>query len=256
LTPFVAQEAAVLQELQHDNIVALLDVIANDSSIEFVFELMDMDMKAYLEQLGRVRMHDMFVWEFSRQMFSGLEFLHRNGVVHRDLKPHNLLLSNKQGRGRFPRLKIADFGLSRFVTEPISSYSSEMVTLWYRAPEILLQARTYGTEIDIWSAGCIICEFASGVPLLPGADAAAELELMVAVLGPPPLAAVQLMKAHAAGHMLDEISEIVEDTPLDELVSLSRPGGLKLVKWCLEYLPGDRCSAMQALSHTVFSHKQ
>jgi len=241
-----------LQELSHENIVVLLHVSAFRDSMEFVFELMDMDLKAFMNLTDGHVMGEDELWDYSRQLFSGLAFMHQSGVMHRDLKPQNLLISSVGTKA--PKLKIADFGLSRFVTEPISLYSSEMVTLWYRAPEVLLQARTYGSEVDIWSAGCIICEMSSGKPLLPGSDVLGELELIFSVMGPPRRATHRQLRAHPGGDVLDAMAEVGEDLPLELKVSLGQ-SGLNLVKWCLEYLPDDRCSAQQALSHVALQKK-
>lgn len=247
------KEAAVLQELAHENIVVLLHVSAFPDCMEFVFELMDMDLKAFMSLTDGLAMEEDELWYYSRQLFSGLAFMHQNGVMHRDLKPQNLLISGIGSNA--PKLKIADFGLSRFVTEPISLYSSEMVTLWYRAPEVLLQARTYGSEIDVWSTGCIICEMAAGNrPLLPGSDALGQLELIFSVMGPPRRSTHRMLRGHPGGTLLDEMADVGEELPLELKVNLPQPG-LNLVRWCLEYVPDDRCSAQQALSHVVFQKK-
>ncbi len=240
-----------MQELHHENIISLLNVSSSPDAMEFVFELMEKDLKAFL---SKCVLEEQEVWHLSRQLFSGLAFMHRFGILHRDLKPQNILLSNINGGA--PLLKIADFGLSRFVTEPVTNYSSDMVTLWYRAPEILLQARVYGTEIDVWSAGCIICEMVTGKPLLPAADVETEFALILSTLGPPPLSALRLMRALPGNKLLDDMDSLDPQLPmLEQIVDLPR-SGLNLVKWCLEYIPEDRCTAQQALSHVVFAAKE
>lgn len=93
---------------------------------------------------------------------SGLAFCHSRRVLHRDLKPQNLLI-DKEGS-----LKLADFGLARAIGIPVRTYTHEVVTLWYRAPEILLGSKHYSTAVDIWSVGCIFAEMATKIPLFPG----------------------------------------------------------------------------------------
>jgi serine/threonine protein kinase len=88
------------------------------------------------------------------QLIRGVYYLHAHRVLHRDLKPQNLLI-NKKGE-----LKLADFGLARAFGIPVNTFSNEVVTLWYRAPDVLLGSRTYSTSIDVWSAGCIMAECA------------------------------------------------------------------------------------------------
>lgn len=96
-----------------------------------------------------------------RQLMQGLEYCHARSYVHRDLKPQNLLIANGQ-------LKLADFGLSRAGAPPLRLYTREVVTLWYRAPEILLGSPHYSVGADIWSVGCIFTELANRDPLFPG----------------------------------------------------------------------------------------
>jgi serine/threonine protein kinase len=103
------------------------------------------------------------------QMLRGLHFCHVRGVMHRDLKPQNILVS-KDGR-----LKLADFGLARAFVPPIRPFTHEVVTLWYRAPEILLGCKTYALPVDIWSVGTILAEMVTKRPLFPGDSEVDEL---------------------------------------------------------------------------------
>ena len=109
-----------------------------------------------------------------------MAFCHERRVLHRDLKPQNLLI-NKSSL----QLKLADFGLARAFGVPVRNYSHEVVTLWYRAPDVLLGSRKYSTQIDMWSAGCIFAEMVTGKPMFPGANEADELRLIFKSLGTP-----------------------------------------------------------------------
>ena len=95
-------------------------------------------------------------------MLKGIEYCHTKGVIHRDLKPQNILISE---RGQ---LKLADFGLARAFVPPARQFTHEVVTLWYRAPEILLGCKIYAFPIDIWSIGTIIAEMARKKPIFNG----------------------------------------------------------------------------------------
>lgn len=87
-----------------------------------------------------------------RQLFDGIAYCHKHRVLHRDLKPQNLLIDNEG------HIKLADFGLARAFGLPVRTYTHEVVTLWYRAPEILLGSKSYSTSVDVWSLGCIFAE--------------------------------------------------------------------------------------------------
>ena len=109
----------------------------------------------------------------------GIYFCHAHRILHRDLKPQNLLI-DKEGN-----LKLADFGLARAFGIPLRTYTHEVVTLWYRAPDVLLGSRTYSTSIDVWSAGCIMAEMISGTPLFRGRDNNDQLNQIIRILGTP-----------------------------------------------------------------------
>lgn len=111
----------------------------------------------------------MFVQSYMYQLLRGIAFSHGRGVMHRDLKPQNLLVD------RHGSIKIADFGLARAFMLPIRPYTHEVVTLWYRAPEILLGQRQYAPAVDIWSIGAIFAEMVNRRPLWPGDSEIDEL---------------------------------------------------------------------------------
>lgn len=157
------REISILKNLSHKNIIELLQVVHREDYLMLIFEYMEYDLMKYINTYGNV----MFL---INQLVSGLHHLHTRRIVHRDLKPTNILV-NGQGI-----LKIADFGLARFLNTHDFAYSPEVVTLWYRSPELLKGATSYGCEIDIWSLGCIIYEMIVKRPLLPGEDKASQLE--------------------------------------------------------------------------------
>ena len=124
--------------------------------IFFIFD------KRYFELRGRLNPNETstLFW----QLLKGLSYCHSKSVLHRDLKPQNLLVHEGV-------LKLADFGLARAVGLPVRQYSNEVVTLWYRPPDVLMGARIYNFTVDSWSAGCIFAEISnSGTPLFPGTD--------------------------------------------------------------------------------------
>lgn len=148
------REIALLQELNHPNIVKLKDIAHGENKLYLIFEYASLDLKKYLDIKGgplpaRTVKHLLY------QLLEGLVHCHKRRIMHRDLKPSNLLIDS-EGK----QLKIADFGLARSFGLPMKSYTHEVVTLWYRAPEILLGQKLYTTAVDMWSVGCIFYEMA------------------------------------------------------------------------------------------------
>lgn len=173
------REICLLKELKHKNIVRLHDVLHSEKKLTLVFEHCDQDLKKYFDSLnGEIDLE--VVKSFMFQLLRGLAFCHSNNILHRDLKPQNLLI-NKNGE-----LKLADFGLARAFGIPVRCYSAEVVTLWYRPPDVLFGAKLYTTSIDMWSAGCIFAELANaGRPLFPGSDVDDQLKRIFKLLGTP-----------------------------------------------------------------------
>merc|ERR1712151_1183358 len=153
------------KELQHPNIVRLCDVIHTERKLTLVFEYLDQDLKKLLD-LCDGGLDAATTKSFLYQLLRGIAYCHQHRVLHRDLKPQNLLI-NREGA-----LKLADFGLARAFGIPVRSYTHEVVTLWYRAPDVLMGSRKYSTPVDIWSVGCIHAEMArcDGARVLPRAE--------------------------------------------------------------------------------------
>lgn len=156
-----------------------------------------------------------------QQLLSGIEFCHKRRVLHRDLKPQNLLI-NREGE-----LKLADFGLARAFGIPVRSYTHEVVTLWYRAPDVLLGSRKYSTPVDIWSVGCIFAEMYTRKPLFPGRSTDDQKEKIFKLLGTPDPATypdiVQLpdWKEPATKYPAKSLKEIIPNMDDDAIDLLS-----------------------------------
>uniref|UniRef100_A0A3P8WIM1 cyclin-dependent kinase n=1 Tax=Cynoglossus semilaevis TaxID=244447 RepID=A0A3P8WIM1_CYNSE len=166
------REVSLLKDLKHANIVTLHDIIHTQKSLT-----LDKDLKQYLDDCGNtIHVHNV---KDLKVLLRGLSYCHRRKVLHRDLKPQNLLI-NERGE-----LKLADFGLARAKSIPTKTYSNEVVTLWYRPPDILLGSTDYSTHIDMWGVGCIFYEMATGRPLFPGSTVEEELHFIFKLLGTP-----------------------------------------------------------------------
>jgi len=175
------REISLLKDLVHPNIVGLKDVVYSDSKLYLVFQYLDYDLKAFmdLQEKQSQQFEPELIQHFLRQLCSGMSFCHDNRVLHRDLKPQNLLLDAEYN------LKLADFGLARVFSVPLRQYTHEVVTLWYRAPEILLGTKEYTTAIDSWSIGCIFAEMTTLQPLFPGDSEIDELFRIFRTCGTP-----------------------------------------------------------------------
>ena len=173
------REISILKQLQHPNIVRLHEVIHTETSLTLVFEYLDQDLKNYLDACGDRGIDDYTVKSFLFQLLQGIAYCHKHRVLHRDLKPQNLLI-NMDGE-----LKLADFGLARGFGIPVKKYTHEVVTLWYRPPDILLGSTRYSSQVDIWGVGCIFAEMCTGRPLFCGANDTDQLLKIFKVLGTP-----------------------------------------------------------------------
>ncbi|XP_060865786.1 cyclin-dependent kinase 7 [Metopolophium dirhodum] len=172
------REIKLLIELDHENIIALFDVFGHLSNISLVYDFMDTDLEVIIKDSSIVFTQS-HIKAYTIMTLKGLEYLHMNWILHRDLKPNNLLV-NKKGI-----LKIADFGLAKRFGSPDRLHTHRVVTRFYRAPELLFGARAYGPAVDIWATGCIVAELLLRVPFLPGESDLDQLTKIFTTLGSP-----------------------------------------------------------------------
>ncbi|PTD04654.1 Serine/threonine-protein kinase ppk23 [Fusarium culmorum] len=178
------REIQILKDCQHRNIVTMEEVVVGDdvsrpdNSLFLVLEFVEHDLKSILEDMPEPFLSSE-VKCLLLQLTSGIAYLHDNWILHRDLKTSNLLLNN---RGQ---LKIADFGMARYVGDPPPKLTQLVVTLWYRAPELLLGAKTYDAAVDMWSVGCIFGELLTREPLLQGKNEVDQVSRIFELCGVP-----------------------------------------------------------------------
>lgn len=141
--------------MHHMGIVKLIETINGDKKLYLIFEFLDYDLKKYLDAKGGPLPLNL-VKSYLYQITAALRYCHSKRILHRDLKPQNLLI-DKNGI-----IKLADFGLARAFGVPIKTLTHEVLTLWYRAPEILLGQKEYSTPVDIWSLGLIFLKWLTG----------------------------------------------------------------------------------------------
>mmetsp|Transcript_13092 Transcript_13092/g.27643 ORF Transcript_13092/g.27643 Transcript_13092/m.27643 type:complete len:294 (+) Transcript_13092:162-1043(+) len=238
------REIALLKELQHQNVVRLKDVVNTKSSMYLVFEYLDLDLKQHMES-NQLTRSPQLIKKYLYQIINGIAYCHTHRILHRDLKPQNLLIDKNT-----KELKLADFGLARAFDIPIKRYTHEVVTLWYRAPEILLGSPHYSTPVDMWSIGCIFAEMANQKPLFPGESEIDQLIRIFSVLGTP---------NEELWPGISVLPDYSENFPkwipknLKEFVPELDEAGVDLLTRMLQYEPSKRISARAALAHEYFA---
>ncbi|KAI8579727.1 hypothetical protein K450DRAFT_241224 [Umbelopsis ramanniana AG] len=237
------REVSLLKELKHENVIRLLDIIHNDTMLYLVFDFLDVDLRKYMDAAGKEGMTKIHIQSFMHQLVCGLSYCHSHRILHRDLKPQNLLI-DKTGK-----LTIADLGLSRAFGIPMRTYTHEVITLWYRSPEILLGSKHYSTSVDMWSVGCIFAEMVTLRPLFPGDSQIDQLFRIFRVLGTP-------TEDHWKGvTTLPDYSPTFPQWKGEELTNIEEylgPNGTKLWKSLLAYDPAHRISAKACMEHPYF----
>ncbi|OIW07942.1 hypothetical protein TanjilG_20043 [Lupinus angustifolius] len=249
--PTTLREVSILRMLSRDpHVVRLMDVKQGQNKegktvLYLVFEYMETDLKKFIRSFRATGQNipPATVKSLMYQLCKGVAFCHGHGILHRDLKPHNLLMDRTT-----MMLKIADLGLARAFTVPIKKYTHEILTLWYRAPEVLLGATHYSMAVDIWSVGCIFAELVTKTALFPGDSELQQLLNIFRLLGTPNETmwpgVSKLMNWHEYPQWNPQsLSTAVPG--LDEL-------GLDLLANMLKYEPASRISAKKAMEHAYF----
>lgn len=240
------REISLLKELQHPNIVALEDVLMQEGKLYLVFEFLSMDLKKYMDSLPKdVMLEPHLVKSYLYQITEGILFCHMRRTLHRDLKPQNLLI-NDSGV-----IKLADFGLARAFGIPVRVYTHEVVTLWYRAPEILLGSQRYSIATDIWSIGCIFAEMVTKKPLFHGDSEIDQLFRIFRTLTTP--TEDSWKGVTSLPDYKNTFPKWTDENQLGNSVKQMDPDALDLLKKMLIYDPVDRISAKAILRHRYFN---
>ncbi|XP_010689018.2 probable serine/threonine-protein kinase At1g54610 [Beta vulgaris subsp. vulgaris] len=245
---FMSREILILRRLDHPNIIKLEGLIASptSSSLYLIFEYMEHDLTG-IAALPGLKFTEPQVKCFMQQLLCGLEYCHRHGVLHRDIKGSNLLIDDHG------ILKIADFGLATFFDSQKSlPLTSRVVTLWYRPPELLLGATRYGVSVDLWSAGCILGELYVGKPIMPGRTEVEQLHKIFKLCGSPP-------EEYWEKSKLPHSTAFKPQRPYHGCVTerfqdLSAPA-LALIETLLSIDPASRGTAASALESEFFTCK-
>jgi len=213
-----------------------------------VFEYLTTDLKKYMDRNGRgtnFPLDPVIVKSVMYQLLKGTAHMHKHGVMHRDLKPQNLLVDDST---QHPLVKVADLGLGRHFSVPIKAYTHEIVTLWYRAPEVLLGATHYAPAVDMWSIACIFAELARKSAIFPGDSELQQLLHIFKLLGTP------AENVWTGVTKLRDWHEFPQWRPQDLSKVFPRldENGIDLMRRMFEYDPAKRINAMDSLAHPYF----
>lgn len=236
------KEVTSLRKIKHQNVVRLLEVFREDEHLFLVFELLHGSL------YKSIRDHDGPFSEAQvrfcmKQILLGLQYIHRCGFFHRDMKPENVLWDGDT-------MKICDFGLAREIRSK-PPYTEYVSTRWYRAPEIVLRHQFYNSPVDIWAAGCIMAELFTSKPLFQGTSETDQLFKICSVLGTP-----------GPGNWPDGVKlaqrlnirlPSFTPTPLHTIIPNASPEAIDLLNEMLTYDPAKRPSATKALQHPWFN---
>ncbi|CAG8622907.1 14266_t:CDS:10 [Ambispora leptoticha] len=249
LTKRALREVKLLQHFRgHKNITCLFDMdIINPLDYNEIYlyeELMEADLHAIIR--SKQPLTDAHYQSFTYQILCGLKYIHSANVLHRDLKPGNLLVNADC------ELKICDFGLARgFSEDPEANtgFMTEYVaTRWYRAPEIMLSFQSYTKAIDLWSVGCILAELLGGVPLFKGRDYVDQLNQILQTLGTPNDETLTRIGSPRAQEYIRNLP-YMHKKPFQELFPNANPLAIDLIERLLAFDPSQRITVEQALEH-------
>ncbi|KAJ6185461.1 hypothetical protein N7519_006762 [Penicillium mononematosum] len=240
------REIKLLQHLRNHNVVSLLEVMVEKNECFMVFEYLSHDLTGLINHptFSLTLSHKK---DLAKQMFEGLNYLHHRGVLHRDIKAANILISN---RGL---LKFADFGLARFFSKSRQlDYTNRVITIWYRPPELLLGETRYGPAVDVWSAACVCMEMFTKKAVFPGEGGElSQMDKIYNALGTPTKTEWPDLVEMPWFHLMrptERRKRVFEDVYRDVLTT----GAMDLISSIFRYDPSQRPSAEDVLKHPYF----
>ncbi|XP_072169772.1 cyclin-dependent kinase 10-like [Diadema setosum] len=242
------REIHLLINVRHENVVELREVVVGQhlDSIFLVMQYCEQDLASLLDNMPSP-FTEAQVKCLTLQMLRGLRYLHDNFIIHRDLKVSNLLLTDKGC------MKIADFGLARKYGLPVRPMTPKVVTLWYRAPELLLGSPEQTTAIDMWAAGCIMGELLANKPLMPGTSELHQINYIIDLLGTPN---DSIWPGFSELPLLQNFT--LKKQPYNNLKAklqwLSQ-AGLRLLNFLFMYNPKKRATAEESLQSSYFKEQ-
>ena len=244
------REIKLLQSLKHENVVSLQEVMVEHNDCFMVFEYLSHDLTGLLNH-PTFKLEHAHKKHLGRQLFEGLNYLHRRGVLHRDIKAANILVSSTG------QLKLADFGLARFFAKRGKpDYTNRVITIWYRSPELLLGETQYGPAVDIWSAACVMVEIFTRHAIFPGDGGEInQLDKIYNVLGTPTRSEWPGLVDMAWFELLRP-TERKPNTFAEKYQDRLTPEAFELLQAMFLYDPGKRPTAGDVLEHPYFTAEE
>lgn len=246
----ILREVKLLKQLDHENIIRIRDIFPPRSpdfeDIYIVTDLMDTDLSRVIKskQVLSENHCQYFVFEILR----GLGYLHSASIIHRDMKPANILVNKNCD------VKICDFGLARVQASPVKDSFGQtdyVVTRWYRAPEVALHPGEYTSSIDVWAVGCILAEIVLRKPLFPGKDFCDQLRVIIRTLGTPEEAERRWVVVPSSLKFLSKCPSAPK-VCWSNLFPNVNPSCTQALEAMLRFDPGDRVSVPEAMLLSYF----
>jgi len=237
------REILILKNLKHSTIIDLIEIIHNEDKMYLVFEFIETDLKKLMDDYSKknIRFDKFTARKMAYQLTTAVAFCHSKNIFHRDLKPQNILVDCNYN------IKLGDFGLGRAASIPLRNYTAQIITLWYRPPELLLGCEYYDASVDVWSMACIIVEIETLMPVFMGDCEIDQIHKIFRILGTPTSEEwkdVELLPNYSkapANLKKKGFGSIIDDSDLKDLVSKF-----------LVYNPLKRLTAQEALDHDYF----
>lgn len=234
------KEVVALRTLKHSNIVTLNELILEKNELIMIFEFIGVNLFEYLKNLEEIPEYK--IRNIAFQALQGLAYMHKNNFFHRDIKPENILISGDQ-------VKLADFGLAKEIkSEP--PFTDYVATRWYRAPEVILNSKTYSSPIDIFALGAIIAELYLNAPLFPGKNAQVQMNKICEILGTPNQN--DWPEGYALAKEINYKFPQFRGKKLKNVIKNASESAINLLELMLNFNPEKRPSAVKCLQHPFF----
>ena len=245
------RELAMLQLLRHENVVEFKESFVSKGNFFLVFEYVEKNLLEVLEESPH-GLSPKLIRSLVYQMCKAVSYLHKNNMIHRDVKPENLLIDENFN------LKLCDFGFARKVklnknNNNIDTMTDYVATRWYRSPELLLSGGIYGPEVDYWAIGCIMGELADGNPMFPGEDEVDQLDCIIKILGNLPENLVNMYYENPIYNGKDLFKIKKPETLEKRYMGILSPTAIDFMKGLLELDPTKRLSGDNVFKHKYFS---